>query len=297
MDQFYWLVDDHTLLGHQMPVAIVAMRPERYLVEPNSYWDHGLMREFCPTAEHLVIGDSDEFLMLELRGEAVAREQLSAGLPEPAEIARNTISFMTDYQRDMACHPLTLHSRDLPPDVDEERQKLRKFVDETLSHLPAVLPSHIDHPQWDYHRPGFVEARHNYLASRYPEVGKGQEPKYLIGEADSVWWSLNQFKTSYERELRKLQRLLSHHRKVEEELLTSFDRAYAFRRTAIMKRLVSLTRNAAKDDQPAPDMAPRKAEEALTELIAATKPKWGNTQSPYVAAIVRCVAYLYMIVL
>ncbi|MGA7535431.1 MAG: hypothetical protein WBW27_26495 [Pseudolabrys sp.] len=28
-DQFYWKVDSHTLIGHQMPVALVGMRPER----------------------------------------------------------------------------------------------------------------------------------------------------------------------------------------------------------------------------------------------------------------------------
>src|SRR5215472_16012582 len=37
VDQFYWQVDDDTLLGHQMPIAIVGMQPERFLVEPNSY--------------------------------------------------------------------------------------------------------------------------------------------------------------------------------------------------------------------------------------------------------------------
>ena len=57
MEQFYWLVDEDTLLGHQMPVAIVGMRPQAYVAEPNAYWDHGLMKEFCPTAEVKVLGE------------------------------------------------------------------------------------------------------------------------------------------------------------------------------------------------------------------------------------------------
>src|SRR5262245_43758140 len=60
MDQFYWLVDDQTLIGHQMPVSIVGMRPERHVREPSAFWDHGLMREFCPTAHVHVMGDSDQ---------------------------------------------------------------------------------------------------------------------------------------------------------------------------------------------------------------------------------------------
>ena len=34
-DQFYWQVDEATLIGHQMPVAVVGMRPKRYLAEPD----------------------------------------------------------------------------------------------------------------------------------------------------------------------------------------------------------------------------------------------------------------------
>lgn len=163
MDQFYWEVDDHTLLGHQMPIAIVGMRPERHLSEPNSFWDHGLMREFVPTAEPCVIGNSDEFLMLELRGERVAEDQLRLGRPTPAEIARNTISFLTAYQRDMARYPLTLHDRDLPAGIDAARKQLQSYVDRVLAYTPKVLPSHLGHPQWNYHRPAFIKSRHKYL--------------------------------------------------------------------------------------------------------------------------------------
>jgi hypothetical protein len=67
MDQFYWEANRDTLLGFQMPVAIVGLWPQRCLPEPTAYWDHGLIREFCPDADICVLGDSDEFLMLELR--------------------------------------------------------------------------------------------------------------------------------------------------------------------------------------------------------------------------------------
>src|SRR3989442_1202157 len=32
IDQFYWQVDDHTLLGRQMPVSLVCMKPERVVL-------------------------------------------------------------------------------------------------------------------------------------------------------------------------------------------------------------------------------------------------------------------------
>src|SRR5215472_13822706 len=110
MDQFYWLVDNTALLGYQMPIAIVGMRPERYLAEVNSYWDYGLMQDFCPTAEVCVLGDSDEFLMIELREKEVAEDQIASSWPEAMQIAERMMVFLTDYQQKFARYPLTLHS-------------------------------------------------------------------------------------------------------------------------------------------------------------------------------------------
>jgi hypothetical protein len=197
MDQFYWRVDPNTLLGHQMPIAIVGMRPERYLAEPNTYWDYGLIKEIFPTCEHFVIGDSDEFLMLELRGETVARDQIRTGRPDPSEIARNLTSFLTPYQKEMARFPLTLHAADLPADVDDARAKLRAFVDGVFAHVPEVLPSHLDHPQWDYHRPGFIEARHKYLSMQLGSVTQNNEPPASLGELDNVRWKVHGLGKSY----------------------------------------------------------------------------------------------------
>jgi hypothetical protein len=188
LDQFYWLVDDHTLVGHQMPIAIVGMRPQRHLVEPNSYWDHGLMREYCPDAQLCVIGDSDEFLMIELREKDVAQQLIESGRPAPEAIAERMVTFLTDYQRNCACHELTLHSREIPSDATPARQQLRSYVDEVLSHVPAFLPSHINHPQWDYHRPRFVEFRHKFLSERLGPLTEALSPPAILSKLDRAWW-------------------------------------------------------------------------------------------------------------
>ena len=57
IEQFYWLVDSNTLLGHQMPIAIVCMRPERWIPEPNTFWDYGTVSALCPDVEPCVLGD------------------------------------------------------------------------------------------------------------------------------------------------------------------------------------------------------------------------------------------------
>jgi hypothetical protein len=205
MDQFYWLVDNNTLLGYQMPIAIVGMRPERYLAEVNSLWDYGLMREFCPEAEICVLGDSDEFLMIELRDKEVAEDQISLSWPGSRQIAERMMVFLTKYQREFAQFPLTLHASDLTAEVNEARAKLRAYIDEVLSYLPPFLPSHIGHPQWDYHLPRFIEARHKFLSDRLGSWTETTEPPPSLSKVDRIWWKLDATHKMFSRKLSQIQ--------------------------------------------------------------------------------------------
>jgi hypothetical protein len=200
MDQFYWEANRDTLLGFQMPIAVVGLRPQRYLREPIAYWDHGLIREFCPDADACVIGDSDEFLMLELRSEDTAANQLSLGWPSPAQIASRMIVFLTPYQREYLKYPLTLHAGELPANVDESRAKLRAFVDEVFGFVPDVLPSHRNHPQWQYHLPGYTKSRHDSLSRQLGLRTTRAPPPDTLTEFDQAWWRLDGLEKSYPRQ-------------------------------------------------------------------------------------------------
>src|SRR5262249_3329551 len=98
----------------------------------------------------------------------------------------------------MARHPLTLHSSDLPAQVDDARERLRAFVDRVFVHLPGVLPSHLEHPQFDYHWPRFMEARHKYLSTRLGTATETCEPPESLSELDKVWWRLDGLVKSHE---------------------------------------------------------------------------------------------------
>jgi hypothetical protein len=162
MDQFYWDPGDAALLGVQMPVAIVGLRPERFIDKPNSYWDYGLIREFCPSAPIRVLGDSDQFTILELRKRSVAADQLEAGPVDIEKIVDRMITWVTPYQRDFLHFPLTLHAGNLGAGIEEERRKLQNFLDKIVSLAPE-FPSHLEHPQWKYHRARFAKNRRTAL--------------------------------------------------------------------------------------------------------------------------------------
>ena len=60
-DQFYWAVDEHTLVGHQMPVALVGLCPERELSDIEAFWDWGVVYDLCPSKNLVPIGDFGRF--------------------------------------------------------------------------------------------------------------------------------------------------------------------------------------------------------------------------------------------
>lgn len=216
-DQFYWEVDQNTLIGHQMPVAVIGMRPERYLAEPNAYWDHGLMSELCPTADIKVLGDSDEFLMLELRNGDVASDQIVSGLPDPQDLGRRMIGWVTPYQASFAFRPLTLHASDCcQPAIDMARQQLDEYVRNVLSFAPQ-FPSHVDHPQWNYHWPDFIKARHNFLSARLGSITETQPPPAATLPSDELWWHYD----GAEKALARKTRLMHEEKKRKLEALQS----------------------------------------------------------------------------
>jgi hypothetical protein len=154
-DQFYWYVDEKTLLGRQMPIAVIYMRPERVLTEMPTFWDYGVISEYCPSVRPCVLGDSDDFLMAELRSEGTFRELLHLGWPTVAEIAADLSSFTTQDHRDYGCHTLVLHSGDLPGDLDAHKRELAEFVDEVYKRLTPPI-SYRDHPFWKPQFPLFL---------------------------------------------------------------------------------------------------------------------------------------------
>jgi hypothetical protein len=153
MDQAYWKVDEDTIIGHQMPICMVAMRPETALSEINTFWDWGIVYEFCPSRKLTVLGDSDEFLILELRNEHTHLDLVRLGPTTPHAAAARMSGYLTRYQLDNSRFPLTLHAKSVPSDIDGPRTKLREFLEGVLQRYEdRQLPDHHNHPQWLYHK-------------------------------------------------------------------------------------------------------------------------------------------------
>jgi hypothetical protein len=209
MDQFYWLLVQYVAWSsdagrHSWHAAGAPCQRAEFLR------DHGLMKEFCPNAEVDVIGDSDEFLMIELRDKEIAQDQLSAGAAQPKELAELMVTWVTPYQLGFARRPLTLHAQELPPNVDEGRIKLIELVDKILSYVPERLPSHLDHPQWNYHWHSFIEARHQFLSGRLGLRTEVTAPPPSLSPLDQCWWKLDSVNKAYARRRAGLHTLINY---------------------------------------------------------------------------------------
>jgi hypothetical protein len=152
MDQLYWQVDANTLLGHQMPISMVAMRPEVVLADLSTFWDWGIVYDFCPSQQLTVLGDSDDFLMLELREETTHLNLIRMGPTTPETAASRMLGYITEYQIDAGRHPLTLHSHELPSATVSAHAALQRFVDEQSGYLTREPKNHHNHPDWLYHK-------------------------------------------------------------------------------------------------------------------------------------------------
>ena len=163
IEQFYWYVDSETLLAQQFPAALIAMKPEVWLSELQSYWDYGVIADFCPNMAFSTLNDSDDYVMLELRERENPKGVLSFGWPTPERIASRLLAVVTDYTAAIGKEIFVVHCGEVLPRANSAKHSLQAFVSSVLACLPHPLPSHLDHIQWKTHHPGFQLARQRFL--------------------------------------------------------------------------------------------------------------------------------------
>src|SRR5262245_6953071 len=155
MDQFYWYVDEETLVGYQWPVALVAIKPERMITEPVLVWDFGYLPEAAPTLEPYFLADSDDFFMIEPQKRVTGEELMHPGGISVDAIAKFLSDWTTHEQRRCGRQLLTIHAGDLPVDLNDVIAESRRYMNEIARRLSPEPQSHIGHAKLGR---GFTEA-------------------------------------------------------------------------------------------------------------------------------------------
>lgn len=149
--QGYVQADPHTLIGYQMPIAVVALKPTRHVTAFDTFWDWGVVSELCDEGKEIVLGDSDDFLMLELRTSVTGKDLLRLGGLTAEYVAQQLKTQLTRDQLHFGTYTLALHSRDLASSVEAARAQLDAFREKLRALLPPNPVPHRNHPNWAYH--------------------------------------------------------------------------------------------------------------------------------------------------
>lgn len=160
-NQFFWQVDEHTVLGRFYLIFMLCLKPERVINKIDSYCDYGFIPELCPSGDTAIMSDSDDFFMLELQSRDQEMPLLFLGRASDAVTARSLDEWTTAEHRRSAKYDIVFHSRDIPAGIEAVSRDAAVYIKRIESKLGAPTP-HSNHPYWV----GGVDAWRNRRAAQ-----------------------------------------------------------------------------------------------------------------------------------
>jgi hypothetical protein len=185
MDQFYWYVDEDTMIGYQSPVALVAIKPERIVGEPKVFWDYGFVPEAAPTLSAHFITDSDDFFMIEPQNRNHQASLIRAGWVPVDDLARTESLRATKEHRESLKQLIKIHSGDLPADMPEFVEESRAFMAEISARLSPDPAPHMGHPVFGWWNNSSLAIAALRNLQRFYRRTFGSPPE--VGKSHPLW--------------------------------------------------------------------------------------------------------------
>jgi hypothetical protein len=146
-NQLFWKVDDHTLLARYFLIFMLAIKPQRVVRKINSWCDYGFVPEFCPQSPLKVLGDSDEFLMVETQEKQKERELLRHGPLSADTIKESLGEWLTFGHFKNFQHQIVYHATDLPKTISKAQEKFEQFI-QKIPFANMRFKPHKNHYYW-----------------------------------------------------------------------------------------------------------------------------------------------------
>lgn len=146
-NQFFWQVDEGTLLGRYYLIFMLCLKPERIIDSINCFCDYSFIPEMCPSGDEVAMGDSDDFFMLELQSRKQEMHMLRLGRQSDEEIARSLSEWTTAEHRRAAGHDIVFHTGEIPSKIDAVKAEAREFINRIGARLGGPVP-HARHRYW-----------------------------------------------------------------------------------------------------------------------------------------------------
>jgi hypothetical protein len=175
-NQFFWQVDQSTVLGRYFLIFHLCLKPERIMRNVSGYADYSFIPELCPSGDEVVMGDSDKFFMLELQKREQETNLLRFGEMSPRRIARTLSEWTTAEHRRASRYDIVFHSRDLPASLGAAKVRAEAFVEDIQRRLTQPK-SHLEHRYWV----NGVEAWKGYRLKKHAGKSVPELAPYRVG--------------------------------------------------------------------------------------------------------------------
>lgn len=149
-NQMFWQVDAETIIGHYFLVFMLSIKPRRIIGAVSSYCDYSFIHDLCPSAKQVIMGDSDEFFMLELQELTKEATLLNCGAPMDAKQTALALSkWAIEEHLSGARLGVVFHSADIPPEAATVQRAARKFTQDVLN-IVRITNMRFNHWHWIY---------------------------------------------------------------------------------------------------------------------------------------------------
>jgi hypothetical protein len=147
-NRLLWRVDAETLIGRFYLLHMICIRPEKVDFVIGSSCDYSFVPEMCPSGNVETMGDSDDYLVVEIQPGEHESRFLRLGPGSIDGLARNLSEWTTAGHRANADQTIVFHAGELPTALPQAVADADKFI-RRLTPLLSPLPQpHRDHPYW-----------------------------------------------------------------------------------------------------------------------------------------------------
>jgi hypothetical protein len=147
-NQFFWWVDNQTLLGHFFLLFMFCIRPERVLTQIEGFCDYAFVPELCPSGKVAVLDDSDQCFLLEVQAHKQEGNYLHFGTCDRAIVADQLSSWTTAHHRRYSRIPVLMHAGERPEAADGVVSEAAAFMDQIHAALAPEPQPPTNHPYW-----------------------------------------------------------------------------------------------------------------------------------------------------
>jgi hypothetical protein len=147
-NRLFWRVDNNTLIGRFYLMHMICIRPELTDFAIGASCDYSFVPEMCPSGNVVTIGDSDEYLAIEVQPRDHEARFITWGPVRPSDVAISLSEWTTARHRLNVHDTIVYHSDELPASLPCVMDEATRFISKVAKELSPRPQPHRDHPYW-----------------------------------------------------------------------------------------------------------------------------------------------------